>query len=231
MNRPAVITIDGPAGAGKSTLGERLAQRLGYLYFDTGIMYRALTWAALKQHADPRDSQAMAVLAQSLNIQVLPPTVADGRQYSVVIGQQDITWELRSPAIEAAVSIAAAYPAVRAIMRERQRMIGLRGHVVMVGRDIGNVVMPDAPLKLFLQASLDERARRRTHELQAKGQAAVYEQIRADIARRDELDQHVMQPAPDAILIKSDGRTPDQVVQDVLCYIDRPDGNEADPSR
>lgn len=216
MEMPTVITIDGPAGAGKSTLGELLARRLGYLYFDTGIMYRALTWAALQHHTDLHDSAAVATLAQNIDIRVYPPTIADGRQYTVFVGQEDITWKLREAAVEANVSITSRYPAVRAVMRERQRMIGQQGRVVMVGRDIGSVVMPDAPLKIYLIASLDERARRRTAELDARGRAVDYTQIHTEIAHRDELDRHVMQAAPDAIVIVSDDRTPEDIVEAVM---------------
>lgn len=216
----SVITIDGPASSGKSTLGELLAQRLGYVYFDTGVMYRALTLAALQQMLDLHDAAGLEALAARLRIEVLTPTHDDGRQYTVLADGQDVTWAIRAPEVDRSVSLVSSYPGVRSELIRQQRSIGWRGEVVMVGRDIGTVVMPEAPLKVFLSASLDERARRRTHDQQARGHSADYGQVRAELARRDELDEHVMQPAPDAVLLSSDNHTPHEMVAQVLALLD-----------
>lgn len=222
MKQPATITIDGPAGSGKSTLGELLARRLGYLYFDTGVMYRALTWAALEHGLDLNDAARLEHMAHSLHIEVTPPIYADGRQYTVLVNGTDVTWLIRDPTVDSMVSQVARYPEVRAELRRQQRIIGQQGQVVMVGRDIGTVVMPDAPLKIYLQASLETRARRRLAQLQQRGNAVSLEQVCADIARRDALDQHVMQPATDAIVLCSDEFAPEEEVAYILALFDDP---------
>lgn len=218
MQQPSVIAIDGPAGAGKSTLGALLAERLGYLYFDTGVMYRALTLAAMRAGLDLDDRDAAESLAASVKIEVLPPTTDDGRQYTVLVDDEDVTAALRVPEVERNVSRVAAYPGVRRELIRRQQAIGQRGRVVMVGRDIGTVVMPDAELKIFLRASLDERARRRAAE---GGQPTTVDRVRDEIARRDGLDQHVMRAAADAVLLDTDGLSPDDEVAWILNYIAR----------
>jgi cytidylate kinase len=216
----SVITIDGPASSGKSTLGELLAQRLGYVYFDTGVMYRALTVVALQQVLDLHNAAGLEALAARLRIEVLPPTHDDGRQYTVLADGQDVTWAIRDPEVDRSVSLVSSYPGVRSELIRQQRSIGWRGEVVMVGRDIGTVVMPEAPLKIFLRASLDERARRRTSDQQARGRSADYAEVRAELARRDEQDEHVMQPASDAVLLSSDNHTPQEIVAHVLALLD-----------
>ncbi len=224
MSIPFVITIDGPAGAGKSTLGELLARRLGYMYFDTGVMYRALTLASLERDIPPGDAEQMEGLAGEIEISVLPPDSDDGRANTVLLDGRDVTWDLRRPEVEKRVSLASSHPPVRAVMRARQRAIGLRGRVVIVGRDIGSVVMPDAGLKIYLEASLEERARRRTDELRARGRAVELGAVQDDVARRDALDRHVMTPASDAIVIQGDELSPEEEVELVLEHLRRSGG-------
>ncbi len=220
---PKMIAIDGPAASGKTTLGRRLADYLGYLFVDTGVMYRAVTWAALQRGIDIHDEARVTALAEEVQIDILPPSQNDGRFYDVRMDHQDITWEIRNPQVEAAVSIVSAYPGVRRALTAQQRRIGLRGRVVMVGRDIGTVVLPEADLKIYLDASPEERARRRFAELQARGEAADYGAILQKVRERDQIDSTrqvaPLQAAPDAIHIDSDGLTAEEVFERVreLC--------------
>lgn len=221
MLQPAIITIDGPAASGKSTLGALLAKQLGYTYFDTGVLYRALTYLALDQGIAPDDVPALVRLAEQMNAHVEPPTLEDGRQYTVTADGQDITWAIREPEVERHVSAVSAHPAVRTALREQQRVIGRRGRVVMVGRDIGNVVMPDADFKIFLLASAEERARRRHHELISQGREASFEQVFEDLRRRDALDaQNTLQPA-DAYIVNSDGLSPADIVGKLCAVLEQ----------
>ncbi|NPA92091.1 MAG: (d)CMP kinase [Chloroflexi bacterium] len=217
MSLPQRIAIDGPAASGKSTLAQRLAEALGYLYFDTGVLYRAVTWAALQRGRAVEDADAMTDLATHLTIDVRPPSVDDGRKYEVLVNGEDVTWALHSPEVDVKVSTVAAHPGVRHALLAKQREIGQRGKVVMVGRDIGTVVMPDADLKIYLDASPEERARRRYKERLARGEPASYEQILRAVYYRDELDRNrqasPLRPAEDAIIINTDGLDADQVFQ------------------
>lgn len=223
MGRPLRIAIDGPAASGKSTLAQRLAAHLGYAYVDTGVMYRAVTWAALRKGIPLEDEAALAHLAETLDLDILPPTVADGRPYTVRVEGEDITWALRSPEVDAAVSQVSAYPSVRRALTQRQRQIGLRGQVVMVGRDIGTVVLPEADLKLYLDADLETRARRRYRELQERGQAVSFEEVLEAMRQRDALDQGrevaPLRPAPDAVVLDTTALDIEEVFRRVLALI------------
>jgi cytidylate kinase len=225
MGIPHIITIDGPAASGKSTLGARLAQALGYLYFDTGVMYRAVTWVALLRQLEISDEAAITRLAEELSIDVQPPSRADGRACDVIADGQDVTWETRRAEVDANVSPVSVYAGVRAALTAQQRRIGLRGNVVMVGRDIGTVVLPEADLKIYLDASAQERARRRYTELLARGEPADYDQILAVILRRDEIDSTrqvaPLRAAQDAIVLNSDELDANQVLQHVQMLVER----------
>jgi cytidylate kinase len=221
MTQPAfIIAIDGPAASGKSTVGKRLADHFGYLFFDTGVMYRAVTWAALNRNIAINDEDAVTKLAQSAQIDVRPASRADGRTSDVLVDGEDVTWEIRRAEVEAHVSPVSAYAGVRAALTAQQRRIGLRGNVVMVGRDIGTVVLPEAHLKIYLDASAEERARRRTKELIARGQPADEAEILAGMRRRDQIDSTravaPLRPAADAIILHSDPLTEAEVLQTIL---------------
>lgn len=216
------IAIDGPAGSGKSTIGERLARRLGYLYVDTGAMYRAMTVLALARDVDPSDGDSLGDLAERTPIHIVPPTRDDGRQYTVLLDGRDVTSELRTPEVEAAISRISGQPRVRAAMRVRQRALADEGGVVMVGRDIGTVVLPDADLKIYLMVAAAERARRRHNDLvRALGaDAPPYADVLAEIERRDELDAPQMRIADDAVRIHTDELQADDVVARILALIE-----------
>jgi len=224
MGFPSIITIDGPAASGKSTLGARLARALNYLYFDTGVMYRAITWVALTRGIEISDETEVTRLAEQMPIEVQPPSQPDGRAYDVLVDGQDVTWEIRLPEVDASVSPVSAYPGVRAALSTQQRRIGLRGRVVMVGRDIGTVVLPDADLKIYLDASVEERARRRYTELLGRGESADYDHILTAIHRRDQIDSTrqiaPLRAAPDAVILDSSELHADQVLQRVKELVD-----------
>jgi CMP/dCMP kinase len=217
MGSASIIAIDGPAGSGKSTLGMNLAECLGFLYFDTGVMYRAVTWAALERGISIQDEQSVAELAHVLNIDVRPPSKMDGRSYDVIVDGQDITWEIRSPEVDANVSVVSAYSGVRRALTKPQRCIGLRGEVVMVGRDIGTIVLPEADLKLYLDASIEERARRRYVELRQRDAQVELEAVLSSLIARDEIDSTreiaPLRPADDAVILYSNGMSAEQVLQ------------------
>ena len=224
LARPSTIAIDGPAASGKSTIGGILAERLGYLYFDTGVMYRAVTWAALARGIAVQDEDGVSALAERLRIDVTHPTVEDGRQYTVLADGLDVTWEIRRPEVNGGVSPVSAYPGVRAALTVQQRRIGRQGGIVMVGRDIGTVVLPEADLKIYLDATVEERAGRRYREDVDRGEATEFEAVLASVRRRDEIDSSralaPLRAAADAVVIDTTHLGVEQVVERVLALVD-----------
>jgi cytidylate kinase len=218
-----MIAIDGPAGSGKSTVAERIADMLGYLYFDTGAMYRAVTLAALRKEIDIGNEGEVTSIAQNIELDIQPPCLKDGRSYTVLLDSEDITWKIRSPAVEAFVSQISAYPGVREAMTYRQREIGLRGDVVMAGRDIGTVVLPEADMKIFLDASVEERAHRRYAESLSRKEDLSYEEVLKAMRERDRIDSTrdlaPLKPAEDAVVIDTTFMTIDEVVERVIGFV------------
>ena len=223
LTRHPVIAIDGPAASGKSTIAELLSKKIGFLFFDTGIMYRAVTLAALNELHGIDDEAAVTALAERIRIDVFPPSKNDGRSTDVRLDGMDVTWQIRSAEVELNVSKVSAYKGVRIAMTDQQRRIGMRGKVIMAGRDIGTVVFPDAMYKFYLDASPEERALRRYKEIISRGDEGDYELILNSILRRDKIDctrKHApLKPAEDAIIINTDGKTVEQVLNEVFSYL------------
>lgn len=226
---PAIIAIDGPAASGKSTVGHTVAEALDFLFFDTGVMYRAVTMAALAHGVSTVDADAATALANRIHIDVLPPGPHnDGRQCTVLVDGEDVTWAIRTPEVDQHVSRISVHPGVREALSAQQRRIGRRygrgdaekPGIVMVGRDIGTVVLPEAGLKIYMDASPEERARRRWRELEARGKHVDYADVLHDIVARDRQDsERALSPlraADDAVVVDTSAMTPDEVVRTVL---------------
>lgn len=196
------IAIDGPSGAGKSTMAKRLATQLGYLYVDTGAIYRTLGLFALRQGVDPADEAGVTLLLPKVDISMAYGE--DGLQH-MYLGGEDVTWAIRAPEVSVAASKVSAIPAVRAFLLEMQRDMARHGNVIMDGRDIGTVVLPTADVKFFLVASPEARAHRRYLELQERGSVTTLEEVLRDIIERDRRDSSraaaPLKQAEDAILV------------------------------
>ena len=214
------IAIDGPAGAGKSTLARSVATRLGYLYVDTGAIYRTIGYYAYRSDIDPKDEAA--VMATLPEVRVELTYGEDGLQHMLLNGE-DVTKEIRLPEISGYASAVSAHPGVRAFLLEMQRELARTHNVVMDGRDIGTVVLPDAAVKVFLTASAQERARRRTRELEQRGTPQPYEQILREIEQRDWDDTHraaaPLRQAEDAVLLDTTALDFQESEEALLCII------------
>jgi CMP/dCMP kinase len=225
MTKP-IVAIDGPAGAGKSTVARAVAERLGYLYVDTGAMYRAVAWRVIQEGIAVSDHPKIAALANRIDIHF---ERIDDEQRIFADGE-DVTQAIRTPEATRLSSPVSAIKGVRKRLVDLQRKMGEQGGIVMEGRDIGTVVFPNAEVKVFLTASATERARRRTEELKAKGVDADIEQIAAEIGERDLRDSsrtHApLKQAPDAVLIETDPLTLDQVIDAVVAVHDEKVGRE-----
>lgn len=218
MSRSSTIAIDGPVAAGKSAVGTLLAARLGYRFIDTGVMYRAITWAALKDGLDPEDEANVTALAEASGIEVSEGDESGVSRISV--NGHDVTGLLRTKEVEQGVSLISRFTGVRAAMVARQRALAGEGMLIMAGRDIGTVVLPDANLKIFLTASPEERARRRHQEMREGGQAVELEQVLAELIQRDKLDTEransPLRPAEGAYVLNTESIGIDQVVERII---------------
>jgi cytidylate kinase len=218
--RPApagLIAIDGPVASGKTAVGLALAREWGYRLVDTGMMYRAVTYLALKHRVSLDDEAALIRLAESADFTLGQPTDHDIAKISAE--GEDITPDLRTPEVDRGVSTVSRIAGVRHAMVERQRALAREGNIIMLGRDIGTVVLPDAPVKVYLDASADERARRRYLELKEGGAERPFEEIREELVRRDEMDKNrhasPLKPAPDAVVIDTDNLSLEGVIERV----------------
>ncbi|MDH4366927.1 MAG: (d)CMP kinase [Dehalococcoidia bacterium] len=211
-----LIAIDGPVAVGKSSVGLRLAKRLGYIFFDTGMIYRAFTWKVLKSGISPEDEQKLCHLATTTEFDFIPSKQG---ALSFFVDGEDVSSRLLSAEIEGLVALIAKIAGVRQAMVSEQRKLAQRGKVVMAGRDIGTVVLPWAELKIFLTASTEERARRRHKELLRRGQNSSLEIVLADLKRRDEMDINrtvsPLKPAEDSIIINTENLSLEQVVDKI----------------
>ena len=217
--KPKLIAIDGPVAVGKSSVGLRLAKRLGYIFFDTGMIYRAFTWKVIKSGIPSGDEEQLCRLATNTELDFVPSKEG---ALSVFVDGENVSSKLLSAEIEEVVALIAKVAGVRQAMVSEQRKLAKPGGVVMAGRDIGTVVLPQAELKIFLSASTEERAKRRHRELLKRGENSSLEIVLADLKKRDELDINrtvsPLKPAEDAIIINTENLSLEQVV-DKICTL------------
>ncbi len=216
MTAPRTIALDGPAGVGKSTIGKLLADRHHYLFLDTGVLYRAVSLVAVRQGIASADTARLREVARDLDVEILRAEPESEFMYRVSIDGEDVTEILRSPEVEQIVSEVSAHPQVRAELLQRQREIARANPSVLVGRDIGTVVLPDADLKVYLDATLEERTMRRHRERLQQDPMYPYERVLAELQRRDKLDTErassPLRVPDDALLIDTTGKDVDAVL-------------------
>lgn len=214
--RAHIIAIDGPVGAGKSTVARAVARRLRYRYINSGAMYRAVALEALRRGISPQDPTGLAEIARNLIVRFRETP----EEQRIMVQGEDVTEAVSDPSVSEAASLVSVHPPVREALVAQQRQLGVAGGVVMEGRDIGTVVFPDADLKVFLSASPEERARRRYWEIRSKGLKVEFEDIRAAEEARDQRDAQrahsPMQVAEDAIVVDTTGKSADEVVEEIL---------------
>jgi len=220
MSRGLRVAIDGPTGAGKGTVARMVAQRLGYRYVDTGAMYRAVAWKVLREGVDPDDAEGVASLVRRTRVALEP--WEEGLR--VWCDGEDVTEAIRSVEVSAVVGRVAANPAVRRVLTEQQRQLASSGGVVMEGRDIGTVVLPDADVKVYLEASLEERARRRYEEMRARGERVLLEDVRELVRQDDEMARSrataPLRRAEDAVVVDTTGRSPEEVAEEIVRLVE-----------
>ena len=211
-----VVAVDGPAGAGKSSISKIVAKKLGYLYIDTGAMYRSVTWAVLHNHIDVNNQKAVEALLPELDLTM----EASDDSCKVFIAGQDVTDFIRTPQVNNAVSIVASYKGVRQYLVERQRLMAEAGGVILDGRDIGSVVLPNAELKIYLTASVEARAMRRYLEVKGTVNEQTLEDIKDSVMQRDDMDKNRKESpliqVEDAVLVDSSEMTFDETVEHIL---------------
>ena len=212
MSEFVAIAIDGPSGAGKSTIAKRLAATLGYVYVDTGAMYRTVGLATLRKGIQSEDTAAVIAALSDINVSI---AYVDGTQ-RVLLNGEDVSDQIRTPEVSMAASTTSAIPEVRKFLFETQQKLARENNVIMDGRDIGTVVLPDAKVKIFLSASVEDRARRRFDELKEKGMDVLFEDVLEDMKQRDYNDSHrdvaPLKPADDAVSVDTTGNTLEESV-------------------
>lgn len=218
--KPPAICIDGPAASGKTTVARVLADRLGFFYLDTGVLYRAVTWLALREGIQPSDGDRLAELAREASIEVKPAPPGDPRQTVVIADGADASLAIRTAPVDAAVSEVSAHREVRDALVDLQRSVAGKGGVIMAGRDMGTVIWPEAEVKIYLDAGLEERARRRAKQAEEQGIPLDFDTVLAELRRRDEYDSSrsvaPLKPAPDSVILDTTWLTIEQAVEKVL---------------